>query len=59
MGKWEKKRGGQYCTVLGFGNVSEALRTCKVHTLVRSGFNSSKCLYWTIPPICIFQRVSM
>jgi hypothetical protein len=47
--------------VLGFGNVSEALRTCMVHTctLVRSGFNSSKCLYRTIPLLCIFKRVSM
>jgi len=31
-------------TVLGFGNVSEALRTYMVRTVVGLGFNSSKCI---------------
>jgi len=57
---WESgRRREEDNTVLGFGNVSEALRTCVVHTVVRSGFNSRQCLYWTIPLLCIFQRVSV
>jgi hypothetical protein len=42
---WESgRRREEDNTVLGFGNVSEELRTCMVHTVVGSGFNSSKCI---------------
>jgi hypothetical protein len=43
---WESgRRTEEDNRVLGFGNVSEALRTYMVHIIVRSGFISSKCLY--------------